>query len=618
MGGDRVTGSLLQPQSDDGDPFGVLPVGTLIAKYEIVDVLGQGGFGITYRARDTQLDREVAIKEYLPTSCAKRLGGLTVLPRTAKAADDFHWGRERFLDEARTLARLEAAPGIVGVHDFLEANGTAYMVMALVRGETLEARLRRTERLTQTVIEHFLTPLLDGLERVHEAGFVHRDITPSNILIDSNGLPTLIDFGASRLALQGRTQAMTAIVTPGYAAPEQATAGRQGPWTDIYGMAATLYRCVAGTPPPPALQRMADDRLAPAAVLGRGHYTASLLTVIDAGLRLKAGERPQTIGAWRRMMAVMPPAATVMPRDTITRRMHEPLVPLQAPTKLRPRLAAAMACGVMAVGATIAWMSFRPAVEAPRQGQSAVLPPQEDAARKPVEDKAKADSEARRQAEAAEAALRLSEQDRRRVQIALTSLGHDTRGSDGYFGARTRQMIALWQKNQNVMDTGFLTAVQLPMLYRQAAPALSRYDEDLRRQDEARRAEETRRADEERRRQPQSATAAPPADGVSAYDGRWTGTLRCDDLLSRNQTIELTIGNGRGTYRRNPLELALELRGDRVRVSLLGASDRRPGASVQGELNGRSTETSVEAAGAVRSPGWSDGSANCTLSLSKQ
>ncbi|HKU94637.1 MAG TPA: serine/threonine protein kinase, partial [Vineibacter sp.] len=111
----------------------MLPAGTVIAKYEIVEVLGQGGFGITYRARDTRLGRDVAIKEYLPTSCAKRLGGLTVLPRTAKAADDFQWGRERFLDEAKTLARLDDAPGIVDVYDFLEANGTAYMVMALVR-----------------------------------------------------------------------------------------------------------------------------------------------------------------------------------------------------------------------------------------------------------------------------------------------------------------------------------------------------------------------------------------------------------------------------------------------------------------------------------------------------
>lgn len=133
MGGDRLTGSPTEPRSDDGDPFGVLPAGTCIAKYEIIEVLGQGGFGITYRARDTQLGRDVAIKEYLPTSCAKRQGGLTVLPRAAKAAEDFQWGRERFLDEAKTLARLEDTPGIVGVHDFLEANGTAYMVMSLVR-----------------------------------------------------------------------------------------------------------------------------------------------------------------------------------------------------------------------------------------------------------------------------------------------------------------------------------------------------------------------------------------------------------------------------------------------------------------------------------------------------
>jgi len=622
MGGDRLTGSPTEPRSDDGDPFGVLPAGTCIAKYEIIEVLGQGGFGITYHARDMQLGRDVAIKEYLPTSCAKRQGGLTVLPRTAKAAEDFQWGRARFLDEAKTLARLEDAPGIVGVYDFLEANGTAYMVMALVRGETLDARLQRDHRLAQPAIEQLLYPLLDGLELVHDAGFVHRDIKPSNILIDNAGLPTLIDFGASRLALQGRTQAMTAISTPGYSAPEQATSARQGPWTDIYALAATVYHCIVGRPPPTALERLADDKLVPAVAAGRGRYAPSLLAVVDAGLRMKAADRPQTIAAWRRAMTGQPSALAATPDAAVTRRMHEPLVPRKAePTQRRRPVLAGVVAGavVAAIGGGGVWVSLRPPASTPRQEAPVAQTAQEDGSRRATEDKAKADAEVRRQAEAAEVALRLSESDRRRVQIALTSLGHDTRGSDGFLGARTRQMIALWQKSQNAPETGFLTAAQLTVLYRQAAPALSRYDEEQKRLDDTRKAEARRVEEEQRRQQPQVTAATPSAASTPPYDGRWVGALRCDDLLSRTEAIDLTVSNGRGTYRRNPLELGLEVRGDRVKVSLLGASDRRPGASLQGELNGRLNGISVEASGSVRSPGYVvDGPANCTLSLTKQ
>jgi len=212
------------PASDqrDGD-FGSLPIGTAVGRYEIVGVLGQGGFGITYRARDERLGRDVAIKEYLPSILAVREGGSTVLPRSAKMADDFTWGRQRFVEEGRTMATLHDVPGIVRVFDFLEANGTAYIVMELLSGETLEHRLGRQGRLSPDEVEAMLPPLLDGLEQVHGAGFLHRDIKPANILFNTAGKPTLIDFGASRVAMAGRTSAMTAVFTPGYAAPEQMT-----------------------------------------------------------------------------------------------------------------------------------------------------------------------------------------------------------------------------------------------------------------------------------------------------------------------------------------------------------------------------------------------------------
>ena len=180
--------------SSDGRPpeaLGVLPAGTKLRGYEVASVLGEGGFGITYLARDVTLHREVAIKEYLPVSLALRHDGLTVLPRSTELAADFVWGRERFLDEARTLARLDGTSAVVRVIDFLEANGTAYMVMALARGETLDRRLRRQGRLSAIEVERMLPPLLDGLERVHAEGFLHRDIKPANIILDRQGMPTL-------------------------------------------------------------------------------------------------------------------------------------------------------------------------------------------------------------------------------------------------------------------------------------------------------------------------------------------------------------------------------------------------------------------------------------------
>ena len=157
----------------------------------------------------------------------------------ASAAADFAWGRDRFIAEGRTLAALHRAPGIVQVHDFLEANGTAYLVMELLRGRTLHEQIERQGPLDAAGLDRILWTLLDGLEQVHAMGFLHRDIKPANILVDGQGHPTLIDFGASRAAVAGRSQAMTAMFTPGYAAVEQFTAATQGPWTDIYGLAAT-------------------------------------------------------------------------------------------------------------------------------------------------------------------------------------------------------------------------------------------------------------------------------------------------------------------------------------------------------------------------------------------
>lgn len=300
------------PTQTSSPPPGVVPEvdyvalqpGQMVGRYEIVSVLGQGGFGITYRARDVQLGREVAIKEYLPSALAIRQDGATVLPRTTKMADDFGWGRDRFVTEGRTLASLHRATAIVHVFDYLEANGTAYIVMELLSGETLEERITKNGKLSPEEVDRILWPLLDGLEQVHNAGFLHRDIKPANILLDAAGNPTLIDFGASRAAMAGRSTALTAIFTPGYAAAEQMTSAKQGPWTDIYGLSATLYHAIAGRTPPSAFDRMLSDTYEPLSRIKPAGFSPGVLAGIDAGLAVVASDRPQTIAGWRPILGM--------------------------------------------------------------------------------------------------------------------------------------------------------------------------------------------------------------------------------------------------------------------------------------------------------------------------
>jgi serine/threonine protein kinase len=303
---------------------GTLPAGTRLRNYELMSVLGHGGFGITYYARDTTLGREVAVKEYLPTSLALRENGTTVVPRSTQLAEDFIWGRERFLEEARILATLEGVPSIVRVYDYLEANGTAYMVMGLARGETLDQRLKRDKQLAPAVIERMLERLLGGLEEVHKAGFLHRDVKPANIILDAKDNPTLIDFGASRAAMADRTAAMTAIFTPRYAAAEQLTSDKQGPWTDIYSVSATLYHSITGRAPPSSLERALNDTYEPLAGLSLAGFSAGTLQGIDAGLALRAKDRPQSIAVWRDVLS----ATGASDSDaTVVRRVKPGAVP---------------------------------------------------------------------------------------------------------------------------------------------------------------------------------------------------------------------------------------------------------------------------------------------------
>ncbi len=220
-------------------------------------------------------------------------------------ADDFGWGRDRFVTEGRTLASLHRVPAIVQVFDFLEANGTAYIVMELLSGDTLEDRIA-TQRPARGRggRPHPVAAARRPGAGAHAAGFLHRDIKPANILLDAAGNPTLIDFGASRAAMAGRTAAMTAIFTPGYAAAEQMTSAKQGPWTDIYGLAATLYHAITGKRAAQRLRPHARRRLRAAGEARAAGFPPGLLAGVDAGLAVAARDRPQSIAGWRPILGM--------------------------------------------------------------------------------------------------------------------------------------------------------------------------------------------------------------------------------------------------------------------------------------------------------------------------
>ena len=281
-----------------------LPDGYKLHWYEIHAILGRGGFGITYVALDTNLNHEVAIKEFLPTDIAMRASDSSIQPISDEHTETFAWGLGRFITEAQTLAQFRH-PNIVLVHSVFEANGTAYMVMEYEKGESLGQAYTANRLTTEADLLALLHPLMDGLERIHEAGFVHRDIRPNNIYLRDDGRPVLLDFGSARQALGVETRTLTTMVSPGYAPFEQYNATResdkQGPWTDIYALGATIYRGMSGKSPVDALARAnaklegSKDILEPAVELGRGKFSQPFLAAIDKALGFAPEERPQSI-----------------------------------------------------------------------------------------------------------------------------------------------------------------------------------------------------------------------------------------------------------------------------------------------------------------------------------
>ena len=279
-----------------GNVLNALPPGYPLQEYSFDGVLGYGGFGITYVATDHNLRCTVAIKEYLPADQAVRGADYVVQPKSPGAAEIFQWGLSRFIDEARALASFNH-PHIVRVLRFFEANSTAYMVMELISGQPFGEWVKRMRPLSEAALLAVIRPVLDGLAVIHANGFVHRDIKPGNIHMRADTDPVLLDFGAARRPT-GRTGGeLTAIVTPGYAALEQYhSRGNQGPWTDLYSVAAVMYGVITGQRPIEAPARVRNDPLPKAIEVGdRTLYSETLLRAVDWALAAAEEQRPQSV-----------------------------------------------------------------------------------------------------------------------------------------------------------------------------------------------------------------------------------------------------------------------------------------------------------------------------------
>jgi formylglycine-generating enzyme required for sulfatase activity len=329
-----------------------LPIGHDLEGYRIEGILGVGGFGVTYLATEQALGRKVALKEYLPAGLAMRSNeDMSVRPISHGDIKDYYWGLERFRQEAETLVNFHH-PNIVAVHRFFECNGTAYLVMQFVEGQSLDQILTRQRVLAEADVMRFVLPILDGLEEVHRVGFLHRDVKPANLYLRTDGTPILLDFSAARQALTRTSVTLTAIVSDGYAPYEQYGSGGQlGPWTDIYGLGAVLYRCISGQRPTQAPDRLSAivngqrDPLPPAAVVGHGRYNPALLHAIDQAMRVFEKDRPQTVGALRDIVRggiEQPRVPRSHPSRTPARRPETPTVQesfSSAPTErsVRPR-----------------------------------------------------------------------------------------------------------------------------------------------------------------------------------------------------------------------------------------------------------------------------------------
>lgn len=277
-----------------------LPEGFVLKEYTIESVLGTGGFGITYLAYDNHLQCKVAIKEYLPSELATRTPDHHVVPRTSNDADSYQEGLARFLSETRVLAGFRH-PHIVRVNRFFETNNTAYMVMDYEQGQSLRDWVKVHGPADKNQLRRMFLGLLDGMELMHKAGTIHRDIKPHNIYVrDSDSSLVLLDFGAARQSTSQVSRSMTSMVTPGYAPFEQYHShGEQGPWSDLYALGGVLYWLVTGHKPMEAPARVKEDCMPAASEVAVGRYSEGFLRMIDWAMSMDERERPQSVAEFR-------------------------------------------------------------------------------------------------------------------------------------------------------------------------------------------------------------------------------------------------------------------------------------------------------------------------------
>ena len=270
----------------------------LIGRYTIEGVLGQGGFGITYLGMDELHKKKVAIKEFFPQGIVTRNIEYedTVTVTLVGEKENYDKGKERFLKEAQTMAMFSKDKGIVKALDFFEINNTAYIVMEYLEGVTLKQYLRENKRIAAEDLVELLVPLIEALDEIHSQGLIHRDISPDNIMVLPDGRIKLMDFGAARDYTEFGEKSLSIVLKPGYAPPEQyQTHGVQGPWTDIYALCATMYKCITGENPPDAINRLVDDHLKKISAFGIP-VLPQIEEAIIKGMSVAAKDRYQNVG----------------------------------------------------------------------------------------------------------------------------------------------------------------------------------------------------------------------------------------------------------------------------------------------------------------------------------
>lgn len=287
-------------------------------RYVVGAVLGEGGFGITYIGCDAMLNLRVAIKEYYPNGYSNRNHDVsdTVTLSHAKGQEFFANGMDRFLREARVLAKFYEEPGVVGVRDFFQENGTAYIVMDFLDGVDLRTYLKRRGTIPAEELFPMMRPIMESLSKIHVAGIIHRDISPDNIMLLKNGNLKLLDFGAAREV--GGNKSLSVVLKPGFAPEEQyRSKGNQGPWTDVYALCATMYCCLTGRVPDESLQRMVKDVVKSPMELGLP-ITAAQNKALMTGLQVQSSARYQSM---EELMAAL--TASAEPDDNATVVLQE-------------------------------------------------------------------------------------------------------------------------------------------------------------------------------------------------------------------------------------------------------------------------------------------------------